>query len=234
MSPTTDEELRFVASGLPLVAGIDEAGRGCWAGPVVAAAVILPPDLLADPQALNGVDDSKVLSPLRREAFFEQITTCALGWGVGIVPAHIIDTHGIMEATRAAMQIALLRLPVMPHALLIDAVTLSGWPCPQLALVRGDSRCLSIAAASVIAKVTRDRLMERLDSALPGYGFSTHKGYGTAAHEQALQHRGPSVQHRRTFRPLAQFLTDGVWPIGGRRGSGTIVPHMGEGGYDDC
>lgn len=236
MPPTTDEELALLGAGYQRIAGIDEAGRGCWAGPVVAAAVVLDPATLVDPGPLAGVDDSKVLGAGRRNLLFERIMAVACGWGVGVVPAHVIDTHGILVATRLAMQIALLRLPQLPEALLIDAVHLQGWPCPQKALIRGDGRCLSIAAASILAKVTRDRLMEQLALHYPAYGFAGHKGYGTAIHETALQTYGPTAHHRRTFRPLAEFLALGRWPTAGRRGSGTIHPlaQRGEGeDHDD-
>jgi ribonuclease HII len=164
---------------------------------------------------------------------FERILACSIGWGIGIVPAHVIDTHGILPATRVAMQIALLRLPQLPEALLIDAVHLANWPCPQKALIRGDSRCLSIAAASVLAKVTRDQLLEQLAIGYPAYGFANHKGYGTLDHEEALLAYGPCDQHRRTFRPLSDFLTHGTWPTSIRRGSGTIHPARDQGDGDD-
>jgi ribonuclease HII len=190
---------------------------------VVAAAVVLPAAIIAAPEPLAGVNDSKQLSAARRAELYERITRHAAGWGVGVVPAHVIDTHGILNATRLAMQIALLRLPELPTALLIDAVTLHGWPCDQRALIRGDARCLSIAAASVVAKVTRDRIMEALDQALPRYGFGMHKGYGTALHAEALRAHGPSAQHRMTFRPLSEYLWGGGWPDRRGAGSGTIA-----------
>jgi ribonuclease HII len=212
MPPTTDEEQRLRSAGHRRIAGIDEVGRGCWAGPVVAAAVMLPDRALDDPSLLAGVDDSKVLSAQQRERLYERILAMADDYGVGAVPAHVVDTHGILAATRLAMQIALLRLNQPADALLIDAVSLDSWPCAQRALIKGDAACLSIAAASIVAKVARDRLMVALSRRLPGYGFESHKGYGTAAHERALRLQGPSVQHRRTFRPLADYLTTGEWP----------------------
>ncbi|MDZ4719248.1 MAG: ribonuclease HII [Roseiflexaceae bacterium] len=233
MPPTIDEELALLAYGHRRIAGLDEAGRGCWAGPVVAAAVVLDPAILADPRPLVGVDDSKTLSAVRRSVLFERILACAIGWGIGIVPAHVIDTHGILPATRVAMQIALLRLPQLPDALLIDAVHLTDWPCPQKALIRGDGRCLSIAAASILAKVTRDRYMDQLAVGHPAYGFASHKGYGTLIHEQALLAYGPCEQHRRTFRPLSDFLTNGSWPMSTRFGFGTIHPARDRGAGDN-
>ena len=214
MPPTVDEELNLWEAGHRRIAGVDEVGRGCWAGPVVAAAVVLPAAVLADPRLLDGVDDSKALTARQREQLFDQIVAVADGWGLGTVPAYIVDAYGIVPATRLAMQIALLRLPRPADALLIDAVWLEDWPCAQRSLVKGDARSLAIAAASIVAKVTRDRLMVALDERLPGYGFAQHKGYGTAAHYHALRERGPSAQHRRTFRPLADFLTTGGWGDG--------------------
>ncbi len=200
--PTVDEERALRAAGFRAIAGVDEAGRGCWAGPVVAAAVILPDEVIDAPEALDGVADSKMLTSAQRAALFERITNVAVAWAVGATPAHIIDSHGILPATRLAMQVALLHLPRLADALLIDAVHLDGWRLPQRVLIRGDARCLSIAAASIIAKVTRDRFMEALGRYWPEYGFAAHKGYGTAAHQQALHRYGPTPQHRMTFRPL--------------------------------
>jgi len=212
MPPTVVEELTLRAAGYHAIAGVDEVGRGSWAGPVVAAAVVLPAAALDAPELLAGADDSKVLTAGQRERLCERIIALADGWGLGAVPAHVIDTHGILAATRLAMQIALLRLPRPADALLIDAVRLEGWPCPQRALIHGDASSLSIAAASIVAKVARDRLMAGLGRQLPVYGFESHKGYGTAAHERALRAHGPSIQHRRSFRPLADFLATGEWP----------------------
>ena len=212
MPPTIIEERMLWDAGYRSIAGVDEVGRGCWAGPVVAAAVVLPARALAHPKLLDGVDDSKVLTARQREQLFAQIVATADGWGLGVVPAHIVDTYGILPATRLAMQIALLRLPRPADAVLIDAVELHNWPCPQRALIKGDARSLAIAAASIIAKVSRDRLVAEFDRRAPSYGLAQHKGYGTAAHYRALQAHGPSQQHRRTFRPLADFLATGNWP----------------------
>ncbi|MFN8503462.1 ribonuclease HII [Kouleothrix sp.] len=212
MAPTVEEELRLHDAGHRRIAGVDEVGRGCWAGPVVAAAVVLPPAVLAAPALLAGVDDSKALAAARREQLAERILALADDWGLGVVPAHVIDTHGILAATRLAMQVALLRLARPADALLIDAVRLEFWGCPQRALIKGDARCLSIAAASIVAKVARDRMMCALDRQLPRYGFAMHKGYGTALHERALRALGPSPQHRRSFQPIAEFVATGAWP----------------------
>jgi ribonuclease HII len=214
MPPTTEEELRLLTGQRRRVAGVDEVGRGCWAGPVVAAAVVLPEALLRDPRPLAGVDDSKQLTATAREELAARITALAESWAVGAAPAHLVDTHGIVAATRLAAQVALLRLPSPPDALLLDALTLEDWPCPQVALIRGDARCLSIAAASIVAKVARDRVMRDMGRAQPQYGFEQHKGYGTAAHARALRAHGPCEQHRRSFRPVAAMLDDPAWHAG--------------------
>jgi ribonuclease HII len=212
MAPTVEEELKLWNLGRRRIAGVDEVGRGCWAGPVVAAAVVLPESVLADPARLAGVDDSKVLTAPQRQQLARRIIELADSWGVGTVPAHVIDTHGILAATRLAMQIALLRLAQPSDALLIDAVQLECWPYPQRSLIKGDARCLSIAAASIVAKVARDRMMAEFDRSAPLYLFGQHKGYGTVAHERALHAYGPSAQHRRSFRPISDFLATGAWP----------------------
>jgi len=209
MPPTTEHEHELLGRGLARVAGVDEAGRGCWAGPVVAAAVVLGPRALAEPALLAGVDDSKQLSPEARELAYARVRAAAEGVGVGAVPAYLIDAYGILPATRLAMQIAVLSLPCPADGLLIDAVALPELGLPQLALIKGDARSLSIAAASVVAKVTRDRLMRSADAALPAYGFAAHKGYGTAAHARALAAHGPSPIHRNSFRPLIELWYHG-------------------------
>lgn len=202
MPPTVEHELHLRAQGFTRLAGVDEAGRGCWAGPVVAAAVVLRPEAIERPELLAGVDDSKQLSATEREAAVQRVLALAEGIGVGVVPAYLIDAYGIVPATRLAMLTALLQLPCRPEALLIDAVRLAEIELPQLALIRGDGCCLSIAAASVVAKVTRDRLMQTAALAHPGYGFGEHKGYGTPAHRAALARYGPCTLHRRSFAPL--------------------------------
>lgn len=202
MAPTNEYELALLAAGHTRIAGIDEAGRGCWAGPVVAAAVVLAPAALARPELLAGVDDSKQLTAAGRERGYATVLALAEGVGVGVVPAFLIDAYGIVPATRLAMVAALLQLPCAPQALLIDAVALPQLSLPQAALIKGDARSLSIAAASLVAKVTRDRLMATADLAYPAYGFGAHKGYGTAAHQRALAHHGACPLHRRTFAPL--------------------------------
>lgn len=205
--PDLKLERKFLKQGYGLIAGIDEAGRGAWAGPVVAAAVILPlarPDL---PKVLRGVDDSKKLTARRRETLFEVIRTAAVSVGVGQATAAEIDQLGIVPATQLAMQRAVAGLQPAPAALLIDAVKLTAHcALPQHSLYYGDSLSLSIAAASIIAKVTRDRQMPALDEQYPGYAFARHKGYGTAGHQAALNRLGVSAVHRRSYRPVQVVL----------------------------
>jgi len=184
------------------VAGLDEAGRGAWAGPVVAAAVVLPPNRGDLKQVLGGVDDSKQLTAKQREALFPLICGTALAVGVGTASARFIDAAGIVPATRRAMSIALRDLGLCPDWLLIDALGLPRAQQAQRSVIRGDALVLSIAAASIVAKVSRDRLMVALDARLPGYGFATHKGYGTRAHRAALERLGPCQAHRMSFAPL--------------------------------
>lgn len=200
--PTINEERALQAAGHHMIAGVDEAGRGCWAGPVVAAAVVLSDVVLAQPDLLAGVNDSKQVGAAQRIALSQLIQQHAVGVGVGVVSAFLIDQFGIVAATRLAMEMAVLHLPRLPDALLIDALTLPACPLPQRAIIRGDSASLSIAAASIIAKTSRDRLMHAWDRTYPRFGFGTHKGYGTAAHAHAIQLYGVTPLHRRSFRPL--------------------------------
>ncbi len=212
ITPTLEEEERLVLQGHTLIAGLDEAGRGCLAGPVVAAAAILP---LADDclRLFAGVRDSKQLSAAQRERLYAVVMERAVGVGVGVVSVESIDRYNILRATRLAMQQALSALPARPSYLLLDALKLPAVRLPQLALIKGDARCLSIAAASIIAKVTRDRLMQTLDEQYPGYGFARHKGYGTAEHKRALAELGPSPAHRRTFAPVRALLETQQLPL---------------------
>ncbi|MCZ7545775.1 MAG: ribonuclease HII [Anaerolineae bacterium] len=189
--------------GYAVVAGVDEAGRGAWAGPVVAGAVVLPLERFDLATGLAGVDDSKKLTPAQREAMFERICLVAAAVGVGSASPAEIDALGIAPATRLAMRRAVRGLAAAPAHLLVDYVRLPEAGLPCTALVKGDARSLSIAAASIVAKVSRDRLMAALDAAYPEYGFGAHKGYGTARHRSALDRVGPSPLHRRSFRPVA-------------------------------
>ena len=202
--PTFAEEERLRAQGYRLIAGIDEAGRGPLAGPVVAAAVILPPE--ERPSWLSLVRDSKQLTQLRREAIFDCIVESGIAFGVGVVSHEVIDERGIAPATRLAMRYAVEQLSTRPDYLLIDYMRLPGVRIPQKGVVDGDSICVSIAAASIVAKVTRDRMMVELDSQFPGYGLAQHKGYGTPEHLEALQRLGPCSLHRKTFTPVRDHL----------------------------
>lgn len=196
--PDLSFEQELWRAGVASVAGIDEAGRGALAGPVAAAAVVLPTDPgLA--RLLKGVRDSKQMRPHERQAAREVITRHALAWGVGFATAEEIDLVGIVPATRLAAWRAVDSLCVTPGHLLLDYLFLPDINLPQTALVKGDCRSLSIAAASVLAKTSRDALLCELESAYPGYGFATHKGYGTQAHRHALQRLGPCPVHRRSF-----------------------------------
>jgi ribonuclease HII len=206
MPPNLSVEFAWRARGCTVLAGVDEAGRGCWAGPVVAAAVVLSPAVYDQPDLLRMVNDSKQLTANAREQTYTVIKMHAAGIGVGIVPAFLIDAYGIVPATRLAMIQALLALPCAVDGVLIDAERLPGITLAQESLIRGDSRSLSIAAASIVAKVTRDRLMVSADRCYPQYGFALHKGYGTAVHQRALARYGPSPLHRRTFQPVLDAL----------------------------
>ncbi len=177
-----------------LICGIDEAGRGPLAGPVAAGAVILPRDC-----TILYLNDSKKLSEKRREELFLEIKEKALAWNVAVVSPARIDEINILQATYEAMRAAIGGLSQMPDLLLNDAVTIPGMEIPQIPIVKGDAKSVSIAAASILAKVTRDHLMAEYDKLYSGYGFAKHKGYGTAAHIAALRELGPSPIHRRTF-----------------------------------
>lgn len=181
------------AKGYTLIAGVDEAGRGPLAGPVVAAACILPENFF-HPK----LDDSKKLTPAIRDSLFPILT--AFPHGIGVVSHHDIDEINILQATHKAMHMAIMALPIQPHYILVDGLQLKH-EIPSQKIIDGDALSHSIAAASVIAKVTRDRIMLRLDSLFPNYGFRDHKGYGTAKHLRAIQDHGLSPYHRRSFKP---------------------------------
>lgn len=196
--PHTKEEARFWKKGLIHVAGADEAGKGSWAGPIVAGAVILAADFPA-----VAVNDSKVLSAKQREKLFVHITRHAVSWSVAVIPHTLIDTKGITHANRLALETAVQKLHIQPQAVLVDAVKISHGRKPVKAIIDGDAKVLVIAAASIIAKVVRDELMRGQHRLYPEYQFSEHKGYGTANHERLLKKHGLSPIHRRSFRPMA-------------------------------
>ena len=201
-----DFALERAAGGI--VAGIDEAGRGPWAGPVVAAAVILDPATL--PAALaGGIDDSKALSPARRRNLYRGLLDRA-EIGVGAASVREIEADNILGATLTAMARALAALPRRPSAALVDGNRAPDFPCRVETVVRGDSRSLSIAAASIVAKVTRDEIMARLSARYPQFAWERNAGYGTAEHRRALERHGPTPHHRRSFAPIRALLGDGI------------------------
>lgn len=207
LRPTFDHERTLWKQGLRLIAGVDEVGRGPLAGPVVAAAVILPPRCrfawLAD------IRDSKLLLAPKREKLAEKIRAKALAVGVGVVPPHRIDALGIAPAGRLAMAEALAGLAIVPEYALIDAFALPEVDVPHHGITDGDALSLSIAAASIVAKVHRDHIMTMYDALYPEYGFAQNKGYSTAGHLEALARHGPCLIHRRSFAPVRECLVGG-------------------------
>ena len=198
--PSFIEEEILAAQGYQRIAGIDEVGRGAIAGPVVAAAVILPRQV--DAPWFAGVRDSKQLTPARRELLFHHIHEIAISIGIGLVPHHLVDAQGIVKATRLAMKVAVEQLSPPAESLLIDYMRLPEVKLPQKGITNGDNLCFSIACASIIAKVARDRLMVKFDEIYPGYGLARHKGYGTRQHFASLYRLGPCPIHRRSFKPV--------------------------------
>lgn len=203
-TPSFAEEKKLAMQGYRFIAGIDEVGRGALAGPVVAAAVILPRHLNA--AWLRQVKDSKLLTAKKREYLFDYIQEAAISTGVGIVSRQIIDARNIVQATRLAMKQAIEQLSPPADTLLIDFLALPEVPLPQKGIINGDGLCFSIACASIIAKVTRDRIMVKLDTVYPGYSLGKHKGYCTKEHVASLNRLGPSPIHRRSFRPVKEML----------------------------
>lgn len=195
-------EKRLKSEGFSRIAGVDEAGRGPLAGPVVAAACIIP-----DGVFFESLNDSKLLNADQRNTLFEQITTCPnLIYGIGIIDIKTIDRINILQATFAAMRKAVEELSIQPDYILIDGNQLPMFDIPSESLVHGDSLSVSIAAASIIAKVTRDRIMEEMDGKWPEYGFKQHKGYATEQHLDAIQKFGPCSIHRKSFDPIRSML----------------------------
>jgi ribonuclease HII len=189
------EDMAITQGHIPC--GVDEAGRGPWAGPVVAAAVILDPHNIP-----TGLDDSKKLTEAKREALFETIMQSARV-GVGLISAFVIDDINILQATFHAMSDAVRKLDAHATLALVDGNRAPPLSIRVQTITEGDGKCLSVAAASIVAKVTRDRIMHQLDTVHPGYGFARHKGYGTAFHLAALRRLGPCVEHRKSFKPIA-------------------------------
>lgn len=215
--PTWNHELEIYAEGYRAIAGVDEVGRGAWAGPLVAAAVVFPhpsafdlagrtANMASIADELDRLRDSKLLSEGVREELIEYIRSAALAVGVGMVSPGLIDVIGLGPANRLAMTRAVLHLDVRPDYLLLDAFRLPLMPLPQRPIIKGDATCMSIAAASIVAKVTRDRLMHALEREHPGYSFHQHKGYGTSLHASALLRLGVSPIHRRSYAPIKALL----------------------------
>jgi len=199
--PDLTFETVLQARGIYLIAGVDEAGRGPLAGPVVAAAVMLPRGFVG-----AGLDDSKKISAAKREIIYGRLTSDAeIVWAVGFAERAEIDRLNILRATHLAMRRAVAALDPQPEHCLIDGLPVRDFPLPHDAIVKGDGLSLSIAAASIIAKVTRDRLMREIDREFPQFGFAKHQGYGTKAHLEALRIHGPCCHHRRSFQPVAQL-----------------------------
>ena len=203
MAPSYEEEATLLAQGYSMVAGLDEVGRGPLAGPVVAGVAVLPPNLSGN--WVGMVRDSKQMTPAQREHVLPYLRESALALEVGISSSQEIDDLGIVGATRLAMKRALDGLALTPQFLLLDAFPLPGVAIPQKPIVHGDALCLSIAAASVVAKVTRDRIMEEQDALFPSYGFARHKGYATREHLRNLRDHGPCPIHRRSFAPVRDW-----------------------------
>ncbi len=199
--PSFARERHVIAGGGGPVAGLDEAGRGPWAGPVVAAAVILEPDRLPD-----GLNDSKALSEASRNRLYDAIFASGAAVGLGIADVARVDRMNILAATLWAMREAVAALPVVPQIALVDGNRAPPLTCQVQTIVSGDAVCLSIAAASIVAKVTRDRIMIELGRALPGYGFERNKGYGTREHQAGLARLGVTEHHRRSFGPVQAAL----------------------------
>jgi ribonuclease HII len=206
--PSFIEEERLAAQGYRLIAGVDEVGRGALAGPVVAAAVILPNNIKA--AWFDEVRDSKLLTPAKRERLYLQIREVAVAVGIGEAPHSIVDSQGVVRATRIAMKQAIEQLSPSPESLLIDYLHLPEINLPQKGIVHGDNLSFSIACASIIAKVARDRIMVEFDRDFPGYGMARHKGYGTRQHVSCLLRLGACAIHRRSFRPVRE-ITQGLF-----------------------
>lgn len=205
--PTLDFELSIWGVGTKLIAGIDEAGRGPLAGPVSAAAIILPDDPFLC-QKYHGVRDSKQMRPADREYWADILMREALSFGTGFASSGEIDTLGIIPATLLAVQRALTSMPIQPQHLLLDYIQLPDVIIPQTPIIKGDARCLSIAAASILAKTARDALMREMEACYPGYGFAKHKGYATREHLTALDRLGPCPIHRYSFSPIRREPED--------------------------
>ncbi|MBI4121769.1 MAG: ribonuclease HII [Parcubacteria group bacterium] len=197
--PSAKMELEYLRQGFAVIAGLDEAGKGAWAGPVVAGAVILPEKV-----DLPGLNDSKLVTARGRERLYTAILAQAIAWGVGIQEAHVVDEIGLSAAHHLAMQQAVESLAKRPELVLVDGLSIKQLGVKAVCIVKGDRKVRCIAAASIIAKVTRDRLMRSLHEQFPEYGFADHKGYGTAQHQEAIIRNGVCDLHRLSYRPVYQ------------------------------
>ncbi len=243
--PSLEQERLLHKQGYRAVAGLDEVGRGAWAGPLVACATILPLSSSTLVEDLAGIRDSKRLTPRRRAHFYERITQTASALGVGVVGSRLLDQLGVVEAPKLAMRRALSNLPSPADYLLVDYFPLSYRGLPNRGIVGGDDLCYSIAAASIVAKVVRDGMMEALDGIYPGYVFGQHKGYGTPQHREALNRIGPCPIHRLSYAPMrlmietngqgrqAERASDGRSDLG-RLGEGVAAQYLEERGYVIC
>jgi ribonuclease HII len=245
--PTLQRESSLRSEGYRAIAGVDEAGRGALAGPVVAGVAILPLDSPTLEEELLGIRDSKVLSAERRAFFYDRIVHSAAALGVGLVGQAALDEMGVALASKLAMSRALDNLTTPPDYLLVDGFPLEYHDIPYESIVGGDDLCFSIAAASIVAKVVRDQIMITLHRVFPGYAFDQHKGYGTAQHREALSRLGPCAIHRLSFAPLRSIVQQkkparkkerGRMPLGSRRlgqlGEGLAAQHLEEQGYAIC
>ncbi len=211
--PTWGEEKKYWKEGYKLIAGVDEAGRGAWAGPLVAAAVILPKGFRA-----SGLNDSKKLTSSQREKLFEIIIRQAVAYQAVIIPVEEIDRHGVSRANTKALYESAKRLKISPDFILVDGFNIDYSPIRSKHVVRGDERVMSIAAASIIAKVTRDHLMVELHKKYPFYRFDMHKGYGTALHHQLIKKFGPNSFHRKSFTPIRNIVKIKKYPAFSKAG----------------
>ncbi len=243
--PSLERELALRRQGYRAVVGLDEVGRGSWAGPVVACAAMLPLDSTGLMEELAGIRDSKRLTPRRRSEFYRRLCGLEVEFDVGVVSAPQVDQLGIVAATRLAMSRALDRLPVTPDYLLVDGFPLIYRGLPHEGIIRGDDRSVSIAAASIVAKVVRDGMMVSLDCVYPGYGFARHKGYGTPQHRAALYRQGPCPIHRLSYAPMRLMGDEGCAERGrprtrrssagvGRLGEELASRYLEEQGYVVC
>lgn len=199
--PSFEIEHEYTEQGYQVLAGLDEAGKGAWAGPVVSAAVILPDEI-----DLPKLNDSKLLKESVREELYDLVCEQSIAYGVGIIDAEEIDRVGLAQAHRNSMNQAVAQLSIQPDLLLVDGKGISGLSCRHICIVKGDQKSNSIAAASILAKVTRDRLMKKYHRQLSQYQFHLHKGYGTKVHQEALEEHGPSIIHRVSYAPVAKFF----------------------------